>query len=124
MANANVINLESKVKNSIPGAWEMSQGEIKTAHADGDISLNTYIKWAIRFDYGNSFAPGKPDEIDCEKMSNRWSYEIFNSKNKLKNLELYAEDVLRVILILKEKGWFCKVETPNQIQLDLFPVKD
>jgi hypothetical protein len=123
MTRTNVITMK-KTEGRIPTAWEMTQGELKTAHADGDISLTTYIKWAIRFDYGMVSGEGSITEIDCERMANRWGYEIFNSKNKLKALELYPEDILRVILILKEKGWFSKVETPNQIELDLFPVKD
>ena len=94
------------------------------AHADGDISLNTYIKWAVRFDYGMATRPSNVTEIDCQKMANRWSYEVFNTKNKLKQLELEEVDVLRIILILAEKGWFSFVLSPQQIELDLYPIKE
>ena len=105
-------------------AWAMTVDEIKTAHADGDISLNTYIKWAVRFDYGQAVSPDKVKEIDLVHMANRWSYSQFNSKDKLKALELRSDDVLRVILILVEKGWFSFASHDRQIELDLFPQKE
>ena len=104
--------------------WKMTAIELKMAHADGDINLNTYIKWAVRFDYGMANRPSNVTQIDCKFMANRWSYEIFNTKNKLKQLELQESDVMRIILILAEKGWFSFVLTPRQIELDLYPVKD
>jgi hypothetical protein len=103
--------------------WEMGQQAIKEAHADGDINLTTYVKWAIRHDYG-TWNEGKLTEIDCQRMAHRWSYDTYNSKDKIKALTLNEEDVLRAILILKEKGWFREIAVPGAIQLDLFPLKD
>lgn len=99
------------------GSWVMDENRLKLCHADGDINLNVFIKWAVSLDYG----PTNNAIVDCEAMAERWSYSLVNSRGKNKQLTLEASDVLRVVLVLVEKGWFSYPETTQHIQLSLLP---
>ena len=86
---------------------------LKTAYVDKDFPLKTYVKYALRMEYG---ATAAFINFDPEEFADSISGEAETSYGEKKIIQIHPSDVLKAIAELAKKQ---QLETTVQLQLTI-----
>lgn len=86
---------------------------LQRAYADKDISVRTYVKWALQILYG---AEGSFIDLDVNDLASSLSGSVEDSWGEIKLIEIADGDVLKAIGELSKKQF---LESTVNLQLTL-----